>query len=208
VLILVQDTSLRRYLLSQLHGRKLPESTSKTEMKKLSTTKRSTAPLSEPASAKQSFVSAGKSMQVRIPLYVSAIQTQPRPLTINHLATNVISGQVWDSKPVKEGAPINWVELKTSAEILNERGMENFNRKLMKFWIQSFLLGVPKIVVGFRDFNGILRRLDEIETEKIPDTVTGSPRPSWNANMCVNFAAAFLECESFDSNRYDMLVGY
>jgi RAT1-interacting protein len=72
--------------------------------------------------------------------------------------------------------------------------MENFHRKLMKFWIQSFLLGVPKIVVGSRDRNGILTRVDEIETEKIPDMILRAPRPSWNANMCVNFAAEFLEC--------------
>jgi len=68
----------------------------------------------------------------------------------------------------------------------------------MKFWIQSFLLGVPKIVVGFRSREGILQRVDELETERIPDTVARDPRPSWNANMCVNFAAEFLECKSFD----------
>lgn len=49
---------------------------------------------------------------------------------------------VWDSKPDAPGAPINWVELKTSAEIRSDRDMDNFERKLLKFWIQSFLLGV------------------------------------------------------------------
>lgn len=74
--------------------------------------------------------------------------------------------------------------------------MENFHRKLMKYWIQSFLLGVPKIIVGFRSRDGILLDVQEIETQKIPETVNARPNPSWNADMCVNFAASFLECMS------------
>lgn len=75
--------------------------------------------------------------------------------------------------------------------------MDNFHRKLMKYWIQSFLLGVPKIIVGFRSRDGILLDVQEIETQKIPETINGRPNPSWNADMCVNFAASFLECELY-----------
>ena len=57
----------------------------------------------------------------------------------------------------------------------------------MKYWIQSFLLGVPKIIVGFRTPDGILVDIKEIETQQ---------NPAWNADICVNFAAAFLECMS------------
>ncbi|OTB05850.1 hypothetical protein M426DRAFT_319535 [Hypoxylon sp. CI-4A] len=100
---------------------------------------------------------------------------------------------IWDSKPTQKGAPINWIELKTSAEIRDDRGMQNFERKLMKFWIQSFLLGVPKIIVGFRSQQGILTKIEEIQTAKIPETATKRGVRSWNANMCINFASAFLE---------------
>lgn len=65
----------------------------------------------------------------------------------------------------------------------------------MKFWIQSFLLGVPKIIVGFRNRHGILTDVEEIETEKIPDTVQRRGKATWNGDMCVNFAAEFLVCE-------------
>ncbi|KAK2004540.1 RAI1-domain-containing protein [Colletotrichum falcatum] len=99
---------------------------------------------------------------------------------------------VWDSKPAKPGAPTNWVELKTSLAIRDDRDVDNFHRKLMKFWIQSFLLGVPKIIVGFRNRQGILTSIEEIETEKIPDTVQRRGKAAWNADMCVNFAAEFL----------------
>ncbi|KAL5615541.1 hypothetical protein BROUX41_005585 [Berkeleyomyces rouxiae] len=99
---------------------------------------------------------------------------------------------IWDSKPTTPGAPINWVELKTSKTLRSERDHEVFNEKLMKFWIQSFLLGVPRIVVGFRSPDGILEKIEEIETGRIPQMVQGD-RARWNANICVNFAAAFLD---------------
>ncbi|KAI1423002.1 RAI1 like PD-XK nuclease-domain-containing protein [Xylaria sp. FL1777] len=100
---------------------------------------------------------------------------------------------IWDSKPTEKGAPINWIELKTSAEIHDDRGMNNFERKLMKFWIQSFLLGVPKIIVGFRSQGGILTKLEEIQTASIPGTAAKRGVRSWDANMCINFASAFLD---------------
>jgi hypothetical protein len=110
----------------------------------------------------------------------------------NYSAHNCI---VWDSKPDRKEDPINWVELKTSAEIRNDRDMLKYERKLLKFWAQSFLLGVPKIVVGFRDQEGIVRRLEEVETANIPSTVKKSGRGTWDGNICINFAAAFLECK-------------
>lgn len=67
----------------------------------------------------------------------------------------------------------------------------------MKYWIQSFLLGVPKIIVGFRTRDGILVDIKEMETHQIPQTVNARPNAAWNADICVNFAAAFLECEFF-----------
>ncbi|KAI8630152.1 RAI1-domain-containing protein [Xylariaceae sp. FL1651] len=100
---------------------------------------------------------------------------------------------IWDSKPTQKGAPISWIELKTSVEIRDDRGMQNFERKLMKFWIQSFLLGVPKIIVGFRSQRGILTKIEEIQTASIPETAAKRGVRSWDANMCINFASAFLD---------------
>ena len=101
---------------------------------------------------------------------------------------------VWDCKPSNKGDPINWVELKTSATIENDRDMLKYERKLLKFWIQSFLLGVPKIIVGFRSKNGILQRLEELETASIPGSVKKN-NASWDGNTCINFTASFLECK-------------
>jgi RAT1-interacting protein len=91
---------------------------------------------------------------------------------------------------------VNWVELKTSADIGNDRDMITFERKLMKFWIQSFLLGVPKIIVGFRTPDGILKRVEEMDTASIPGTVKRRGKGTWDGNMCINFASALLDCQS------------
>jgi RAT1-interacting protein len=103
---------------------------------------------------------------------------------------------VWDVKPEPPHTRINWVELKTSVSPQSDRDLLAFERKLMKFWIQSFLLGVPKIIVGFRDQRGFLIRIEEMETEKIPGTVKRRGKATWDGNMCINFAAGFLDCES------------
>ncbi|KAI9718938.1 MAG: decapping endonuclease targeting mRNA [Candelaria pacifica] len=108
----------------------------------------------------------------------------------------VIGGEVdalWDSKPDDKDDPISWVELKTSEEVQSDRDMLKFERKLLKFWIQSFLLGVPKIIVGFRSKNGILQRLEELETKDIPGNVKRKGKGTWDGNMCINFTASFLE---------------
>lgn len=117
--------------------------------------------------------------------------TQPPPAS-----TNPFSSSVWDSKPTSPSTTtINWVELKTSQDINSDRDLANYERKLLKFWIQSFLLGVPKIIVGFRTADGILRRVEEMETATIPGTVKRRGRGSWDGNMCINFADALLGCE-------------
>lgn len=84
--------------------------------------------------------------------------------------------------------------------------MITFERKLMKFWIQSFLLGVPKIIVGFRDQNGILLRTEEMDTEKIPGIVKKAGKGTWDGNMCINFAAELLNCKSSHVHSYASIV--
>lgn len=74
--------------------------------------------------------------------------------------------------------------------------MLKYERKLMKFWIQSFLLGVPKIIVGFRDRDGILRKLEELETKSIPGLVRKQGKGTWDGNLCINFTAGFLDCKT------------
>ena len=107
---------------------------------------------------------------------------------------------MWGQKPEDKDAPIDWVELKTSACIENDRDMLKYERKLQKFWIQSFLLGVPRIIIGFRTKQGILHHIEELETKNIPGIVKRQGKNSWDGNLCVNFAVAFLECKQAEQN--------
>ena len=112
----------------------------------------------------------------------------------------VIGGEVdavMDFKPDDKSQPTNWVELKTSAAITNDRERTKFERKLLKFWAQSFLLGVPKIVVGYRSQQGILERLEELDTQSIPEKVRLNGKGLWDGQTCINFASSFLECRNF-----------
>ena len=40
--------------------------------------------------------------------------------------------------------------------------------KMLKWWAQSFLIGIPKIVCGFRTDEGIVERLQVYETQELP----------------------------------------
>ncbi|KAF2715263.1 RAI1-domain-containing protein [Pleomassaria siparia CBS 279.74] len=109
----------------------------------------------------------------------------------------ILGGEVdglWGPKPTDPDAPIPWIELKTSEELPYNRSKHDvlkFERKLLKFWAQSFLLGVGKVIVGFRSKAGILRAVEVYETGQIPGMVRRGTQ-CWDGNTCINFASALL----------------
>ncbi|KAF1986037.1 RAI1-domain-containing protein [Aulographum hederae CBS 113979] len=108
----------------------------------------------------------------------------------------VLGGEVdciWDSKHDDPSRPLNWVELKCQQIPASEDDKVKFERKLCKIWAQSFLLGVPKIIIGFRTRQGILKYTQEFATQRIPGDVNKGPYKTWNGNVCINFTAAILE---------------
>jgi RAT1-interacting protein len=68
-----------------------------------------------------------------------------------------------------------------------------FERKLQKFWAQSFLLGVSRIIVGFRDDNGILRDIKEFDTQSIPTIAKQKGRNLWDGKFSIDFTASVLK---------------
>lgn len=44
----------------------------------------------------------------------------------------------------------------------------NCRFKLIKWWAQSFLVGIPTIICGYRDDSGVVHSLEKMETLKIP----------------------------------------
>jgi RAT1-interacting protein len=104
------------------------------------------------------------------------------------------SPSISPSVSAKQPAQLPYVELKTSQvfDANDRRSAEKFERKLCKFWAQSFLLGIPKVIVGFRSQAGYLQSIQEFETMAIPGMVKRGGS-SWDGNVCVGFAAGVLE---------------
>lgn len=90
-------------------------------------------------------------------------------------------------------APANYIELKTSIQPHHHNQHYNFKRyKLIKWWAQSYLAGVPKIICGFRDHHGQVRELQTYNTLAIPRLVRAD-EGLWESSICLNFLDRFLE---------------
>lgn len=84
-----------------------------------------------------------------------------------------------------------YVELKTSRRIETDRQNVNFKRfKLLKWWLQSFLIGINRIVCGFRDDGGFVEKIQEFIVKELPATAGGQ----WSGAVCFNFLHDFLSC--------------
>uniref|UniRef100_A0A1A8JGC7 Decapping nuclease n=1 Tax=Nothobranchius kuhntae TaxID=321403 RepID=A0A1A8JGC7_NOTKU len=88
--------------------------------------------------------------------------------------------------------PACYVELKTSAEICTPKQRSNFHRfKLLKWWAQSFLPGVPRVVAGFRDRDGTVVSVDTFPIAKVSQLIKNEPN-CWKPTVCMNFTCDFL----------------
>ncbi|XP_062874868.1 decapping and exoribonuclease protein [Trichomycterus rosablanca] len=97
-----------------------------------------------------------------------------------------------DKDPRAPPAPACYIELKTSAEICTPKQRSNFHRyKLLKWWAQSFLPGVPRVVAGFRDHDGIVVSVETIPISKISQLIKNEHN-CWKPTVCMNFCSDFL----------------
>ncbi|KDQ14966.1 hypothetical protein BOTBODRAFT_131994 [Botryobasidium botryosum FD-172 SS1] len=104
----------------------------------------------------------------------------------------ILGGEVDCVRDSYNGTTENFVELKTSLVIKTKPDRVRFEKKLLKFWAQSFLLGVPEILVGYRFRSGIVEYTESFRTLDIPQIVRGKGAHAWDAGVCLNFADAFL----------------
>lgn len=86
-----------------------------------------------------------------------------------------------------------YVELKTSRVIQAQRQYENFCKfKLIKWWAQSFLIGISKVVCGFRDDNGVVLKLQDYPVLDMPAMAKSALQNPWKPAVCFNFLNEFL----------------
>jgi RAT1-interacting protein len=83
------------------------------------------------------------------------------------------------------------VEIKATMQIRSARDEERFETKMLRFYMQSFLLGVQRVVVGFRDHRGNLVTHQDITTLAMPRAVRGKAH-GWDPNACLIAASDLL----------------
>ncbi|XP_026206498.1 decapping and exoribonuclease protein [Anabas testudineus] len=106
----------------------------------------------------------------------------------------LFSGEVdcRDKDPGAPAPPTCYMELKTSAEICTPKQRSNFHRfKLLKWWAQSFLPGVPRVVAGFRDHEGVVVSVETFHISKISHLIKNEYN-CWKPTVCMNFCCDFL----------------
>lgn len=84
----------------------------------------------------------------------------------------------------------SYVELKTTKKPQNARDVHTLHQvKYQKWFLQSYLAGVPTIVAGLRDDNGVLVGVDHICTRSLSRTASESAggKPAWQPFVCINF---------------------
>eukprot|EP00249_Psilotum_nudum_P018035 c26609_g1_i1 orf=458-1690(-) len=105
-------------------------------------------------------------------------------------AHRIIMGAEIDCYDISRDGKRRYIELKTCREI-DSRTVNRFEKeKLLKFWIQSFLAGIPKIVCGFRDDDGKITRVEVMGTKEITQRV--KQKNFWQGGVCLAFADRVL----------------
>ena len=122
----------------------------------------------------------------------SSVNTKPG-VAYNSVATTqigelrlILAGEVdcYSAEPPAE----NYMELKTSKLFKRDdmRQRENFEKnKLLKYWAQSYTVGVPRVVVGFRTGDGIVKKVQRFYTTQVGARArarVNSTAPSYRAH--------------------------
>lgn len=103
----------------------------------------------------------------------------------------IIGGEV-DCVQMHDDGKESVVELKTNMVLRRPEDEMKLSVKMLRMYMQSFLLGVQTIVVGFRDAHGTLDATRSYKTRDLPRTVRGKPG-EWNANHNLAFGAAIVD---------------
>ncbi|KAF8522382.1 RAI1 like PD-XK nuclease-domain-containing protein [Gautieria morchelliformis] len=119
-------------------------------------------------------------------------------------ARMILGGEVDCVRDRHTGQPDTFVELKTSMAIRpgNRNDESKFEKKLLKFYFQSFLLGVPEVIVGFRTPSGHLQTLQSFKTMDIPRNVRGKAG-AWDPSACLTWATHVFEFLHKQTAHYD-----
>lgn len=99
----------------------------------------------------------------------------------------------------KGGNPLRqYVELKTMKAVDNDRALSNMYRhRFLKYWLQSYLAGVRRVLIGLRSESGTLLNTKWVRTSEMPREArhhfdSTRARSRWDPFVCINFLSCVL----------------
>ncbi|GCF00247.1 protein rai1 [Zygosaccharomyces mellis] len=75
----------------------------------------------------------------------------------------------------------HYAELKCTTDVTTAADARKFERKVFRTWLQCFLVGIPRIIYGFRDNNNLLKTVEEYTTTEVP-ILLKSNNPTMNSS--------------------------
>ncbi|PZC87072.1 decapping and exoribonuclease protein [Helicoverpa armigera] len=89
----------------------------------------------------------------------------------------------------------DYVELKTNREIHNPRQEKNFKKyKMLRCWCQCYLAGLKGLLVGYRNDEGIIHRVQWFDTEDIVRYCRDEWKPQVAIDNLVHFLSYVENC--------------
>ena len=100
--------------------------------------------------------------------------------------------------------PEEFVEFKTSRHMEHPQQKIHFRKfKTLKWWAQSFLVGVSTLIAGYRDDHGLVDRLKVYRIKDLPKSST----EYWKPTVTMNFLSEFLTfCKNVMNKSPDLSV--
>lgn len=120
---------------------------------------------------------------------------------------NILYGAEMDGiardKPVDYDVNFNeleFIELKVKRRETHFRQSINFYKyKAIKWWCQSFLVGIKRIIVGLRNDSGIVDSYEEVDLRN----VARESKDHWSPSVCMKFCSEFLNMVKSDMHSID-----
>jgi RAT1-interacting protein len=91
--------------------------------------------------------------------------------------------------PELQESPARYVELRTARRIDDNYQQTCLFKYMLKWWAQASLLGVPRIICGYRDDNGVVESVRSYNTTTLGEL----GRPYWKTTDALMFLDVFLQ---------------
>lgn len=98
----------------------------------------------------------------------------------------------YDSQQAAAGCNPAYLELKTYKIPTNKHAEARiYGQKHPRWWVQSFLAGVPTLVLGGRDGRGMLHKVHKVAVSRLQE-LSARAGQSWDGNMLLSFGSECL----------------